>query len=53
MEPKYTLEQSVIQDGDIICFQVDIPYGAQKFESQGLCSNTEQFYKVLQNRERE
>jgi len=46
-----TFAESELQDGDIICFQVDISdRGAQKFKSQGLSSNPHQFYKVLQNR---
>ena len=51
MKPGRTLMESEIQDGDIICFQVDISnQGVNKFESQGLCSNPQQFYKMLQNR---
>ena len=46
-----TFEQNEIQDGDIICFQVDFSnQGVNKFEAQGLCSNPQQFYKVLRNR---
>jgi hypothetical protein len=51
MKPEYTLAQSEIQGGDIICFQVDVSsQGAHKFKSQRLCSNPQQFYKVLRNR---
>jgi len=47
----FTFVENGLQDGDIICFQVDISnQGAQKFKSQGLSSNPQQFYKVLQNR---
>jgi ubiquitin carboxyl-terminal hydrolase 7 len=50
MTPKYTFTQSEIRDGDIICFQVDIPdQEAHNLESQGLCSNPQQFYKSLQD----
>ena len=51
MKPKYTFTQSEIQDGDIICFQVDIPdKEIHDLESQGLYSNPPQFYDFLQNR---
>lgn len=54
MTPQLTLEESGIQDGDIICFQVDISdQGARKFNSQGLSSNPRQFYEVLQKRMKE
>ena len=54
MTPQLTLEESGIQDGDIICFQVDISdQGARKFKSQGLSSNPRQFYEVLQKRVKE
>ena len=51
MKPKYTLTQSEIQDGDIICFQVDISdKEVHDLESQGLYSDPQQFYDSLQNR---
>jgi ubiquitin carboxyl-terminal hydrolase 7 len=51
MKPKYTFTQSEIQDGDIICFQVDISdKEVHDLESQGLYSNPQQFYDFLQNR---
>jgi len=51
MQPQHTFSQSGIQDGDIICFQVDISdREVHDLESQGLCSNPQQFYKFLQNR---
>lgn len=51
MKPKYTFTQSEIQDGDIICFQVDISdKEIHDLESQGLYSNPPQFYDFLQNR---
>ncbi|KAF9792792.1 cysteine proteinase [Thelephora terrestris] len=51
MKPKYTFTQSEIQDGDIICFQVDISdKEIHDLESQGLYSNPQQFYDFLQNR---
>ena len=51
MKQKYTFTKSEIQDGDIICFQVDITNEeTHNLESQGLCSNPPQFYDSLQNR---
>ncbi|TFY81764.1 hypothetical protein EWM64_g2248 [Hericium alpestre] len=51
MKPKLTFQQSEIQDGDIICFQVDISdKEVHDLESQGLYSNPLQFYDFLQNR---
>lgn len=51
MKPKITFAQSEIQDGDVICFQVE---QAEKelhdLEIQGLYSNPIQFYDFLQNR---
>jgi len=50
MKPEYTFEQSDIQDGDIVCFQIEIPsQETLKLESQGLCSNPQQFYKALRD----
>lgn len=51
MKPKYTFTLSEIQDGDIICFQVDISdKEIHDLETQGLYSNPAQFYDFLQNR---
>ncbi|TFY70399.1 hypothetical protein EVG20_g2597 [Dentipellis fragilis] len=51
MKPKLTFQQSEIQDGDLICFQVDISEKeVHDLESQGLYSNPIQFYDFLQNR---
>ncbi|RXW23380.1 hypothetical protein EST38_g2471 [Candolleomyces aberdarensis] len=51
MKPKLSFAQSEIQDGDIICFQVDLPEKeVHDLEIQGLYSNPVQFYDFLQNR---
>ncbi|OBZ75098.1 Ubiquitin carboxyl-terminal hydrolase 21 [Grifola frondosa] len=51
MKPKLTFTQSEIQDGDIICFQVDMSEKEfHDIDSQGLYSNPTQFYDFLQNR---
>ena len=51
MQPAYTLTESEIQDGDIICFQAEMSHPeARDLESQGLCSNAKQFYNFLQHR---
>lgn len=51
MKPKLSFSQSEIQDGDVICFQVDLPEKEiHDLESQGLYSNPVQFYDFLQNR---
>ncbi|KAG8854609.1 hypothetical protein FRB91_003318 [Serendipita sp. 411] len=51
MKSKATFAQSEIQDGDIICFQVEI---SEKdiidLENQGLASSPVAFYDFLQNR---
>ena len=48
MDPSHTLTQTY--DGDIICFQIDISdEEVHNLESQGLCSNPQQFYSFLQN----
>ncbi|EEB92201.1 hypothetical protein MPER_09324, partial [Moniliophthora perniciosa FA553] len=45
------LYESEIQDGDVICFQVDLPEREiHDLESQGLYSNPMQYYDFLQNR---
>ncbi|TFK76518.1 cysteine proteinase [Pluteus cervinus] len=51
MKPKLTFGQSEIQDGDVICFQVELPdKESHDLESQGLYSNPASFYDFLQNR---
>lgn len=51
MKPKTTFAQSEIQDGDIICFQVEIPEKeASDIEDQGLHSSPIGYYDFLQNR---
>ncbi|KAI0029861.1 cysteine proteinase [Vararia minispora EC-137] len=51
MKPKHTFQQSEIQDGDIICFQVEMKdQEVHDLEAQGLYSNPIQFYDFLQNR---
>lgn len=51
MKPKSTFAQSEIQDGDLICFQVDISEKeTHDLESQGLYANPLHFYDFLQNR---
>ncbi|ESK93065.1 ubiquitin carboxyl-terminal hydrolase 5 [Moniliophthora roreri MCA 2997] len=51
MKPKLSFAQSEIQDGDVICFQVDLPEREiHDLESQGLYSNPMQYYDFLQNR---
>ncbi|CAD6985631.1 unnamed protein product [Tilletia controversa] len=50
MKAKATFLQSEIQDGDIICFQMDIPEkDAHDYELQSLYSNPIMFYDFLQN----
>ena len=51
MKPEHTFGYIDLQDGDVVCFQVDISdQEARNLESQGLCSDPPQFYKLLQNR---
>ncbi|KAJ7219761.1 hypothetical protein C8J57DRAFT_1440421 [Mycena rebaudengoi] len=51
MKPKLSFAQSDMQDGDIICFQVDLPEKeSYDLESLGLHSNPIHFYDFLQNR---
>ena len=51
MKPKLTFQQSEIQDGDVICFQVEMKETEiHDLEAQGLYSNPIQFYDFLQNR---
>ena len=49
MKHRYTLAQSEIQDGDIICFQIEISdREVRDLESRGSYTNAEQFYEFLQ-----
>ncbi|KAK7466969.1 ubiquitin-specific protease ubp15 [Stygiomarasmius scandens] len=51
MKPKLSFAQSEIQDGDVICFQVDISEKEiHDLDSQGLHSNPIHHYDFLQNR---
>ncbi|KAH9079482.1 ubiquitin carboxyl-terminal hydrolase 5 [Lactarius deliciosus] len=51
MKSKLTFSQSEIQDGDVICFQVDLSEKEiHDLEIQSLYSNPIQFYDFLQNR---
>jgi len=51
MKPNYTLTQSEIRDGDIICFQAEISHREiHDLKSQGLCSDAKEFYNFLQHR---
>ena len=51
MKPSFTLIQSDIKDGDIICFQVEISEAeVDLLEIQGLCWDPLQFYDFLQDR---
>ena len=51
MDLKYTFAKSEIQDGDIICFQIEISDDeVYDLESRGLYSNPKQFYDFLRNR---
>ncbi|KAG6878712.1 hypothetical protein C0993_011527 [Termitomyces sp. T159_Od127] len=51
MKPKLSFAQSEIQDGDVICFQVDLPdKEIHDLEAQGLYHNPVQYYDFLQNR---
>jgi len=50
MNPNHILSHCVIQDGDIICFQIYISdQEVHNLESLGLYSNPIQFYNFLQN----
>lgn len=50
MDPKQVFSQSDIQDGDIVCFQIDISdKEVRDLESRGLHSNPQQFYNFLRN----
>ncbi|WVO13321.1 hypothetical protein L204_100935 [Cryptococcus depauperatus] len=51
MKLKQSFVQNEIQDGDIICFQVELPEKeVADLESQSLYSSVPQFYDFLQNR---
>ncbi|KAJ7046714.1 hypothetical protein C8F04DRAFT_1307881 [Mycena alexandri] len=51
MKPKLSFAQSEIQDGDVICFQVDLTEKeSHDLDSQGLHSNPIHHYDFLQNR---
>ncbi|KAF8348462.1 ICP0-binding domain of ubiquitin-specific protease 7-domain-containing protein [Amanita rubescens] len=51
MKPGLSFIQSEIQDGDIVCFQVDLlEKEVHDLESQSRCSDSMQYYEYLQNR---
>lgn len=51
LKPTFTLTQSEIQDGDIICVQAQISDAEiRQLESQGLSSNPPQLYDYLHSR---
>lgn len=51
MKPKTTFAQSEIQDGDVVCFQVEISEKeTHDLEGQGLHANPLHYYDFLQNR---
>ncbi|KDQ18041.1 hypothetical protein BOTBODRAFT_29357 [Botryobasidium botryosum FD-172 SS1] len=51
MKPKMTFTQSEIQDGDIICFQVELSdKEVHDLDAQGLYSTPVQFYDFMQYR---
>lgn len=53
LKPKATFIQSEIQDGDVICFQIELSEkDASDYELQSLYSNPVQFYDFLQNQVR-
>ncbi|WFD43786.1 ubiquitinyl hydrolase 1 [Malassezia psittaci] len=53
LKPKATFVQSEIQDGDVICFQIELSEkDANDYEMQSLYSNPIQFYDFLQNQVR-
>lgn len=50
MKPSLTFRASEIQDGDIVCFQMDLPErDVHDLEAQSMYSNPVQFYDFLQN----
>lgn len=51
MKPKLTFAQSEIQDGDVVCFQVELSEKEiSDYEHQNMMSTPIQFYDLLQNR---
>lgn len=53
LKPKATFVQSEIQDGDVVCFQIELSEkDASDYEAQSLYSNPVQFYDFLQNQVR-
>ena len=51
MKLEHNSTQSEIEDGDIICFQIDISVEEiYDLKSRGLCSNPLQFYEFLRSR---
>lgn len=53
LKPKATFLQSEIQDGDVVCFQIELSEkDASDYEMQSLYSNPVQFYDFLQNQVR-
>jgi len=49
LNPNETFSNSEIQDGDIICVQIEMTREEIKeIESSGLCTNPVEFYKLLQ-----
>ncbi|CAD6570825.1 MAG: hypothetical protein TREMPRED_006048 [Tremellales sp. Tagirdzhanova-0007] len=51
MKVKQTYQQNEIQDGDVVCYQVEMTEKeVQDLEAQSLYSSTPQFYDFLQNR---
>lgn len=50
LKPRATFVQSEIQDGDVVCFQIELSEkDASDYEMQSLYSNPIQFYDFLQN----
>lgn len=53
LKPRATFLQSEIQDGDVVCFQVELSEkDASDYEAQSLYANPIQFYDYLQNQVR-
>lgn len=51
MKPKMTLAQSELQDGDIVCFQVELSESeVRDYEAQGMNADPISHYDYLQNR---
>ncbi|WFD08090.1 ubiquitinyl hydrolase 1 [Malassezia vespertilionis] len=50
LKPKATFVQSELQDGDVVCFQIELTdKDTSEYEMQSMCSNPMQFYDFLQN----